>query len=311
MKVLLLKNKISKSYKSKLDKVQEFFIKFDKIEFIEEKTNLKVVNGDYSYIDGKGEYKTFQAVDETWYDENISKPAKARGFDIVVLVIKSSSWLSKIVEGFGTSIPDYGIEEIAIKEIDKSYYVFGDGVSSIRLEGDRLTWIIIHELLHRIYNMKGLPDNTHKYFLEGKPEKCLDDFKDRRAVLTRLNDNGIQTTGVLDLYNGSKNMICYTLELAWKNNARNISSIPKGTYTCSLYNSVKYGLVYRVLNVKNRTGILIHAGNYNKDTKGCILVGNDLKDINKDGQKDVVNSKLTLKNILTFMGGENFTLTIQ
>lgn len=34
------------------------------------------------------------------------------------------------------------------------------------------------------------------------------------------------------------------------------------------------------------------------DTTGCILVGNEFRDINNDGLVDVTNSKLTMKKLL-------------
>lgn len=294
--------------KSTLNEVKAWFSPIIDLEFTEEKTNLKIVNGDYSYIDTLGNYQTFQAVDETWYDENISKPAKARGFDIVVFVIPRKNWISRIVEGFGTATPDWGIEEIAVPLFTTGTYQF----NGVKIQGNKMFWLLVHEILHRIYNIKGLQDNTHKYFIEGKPEKCLEDFKvDTKVILTRLNDNGIQTTGVFDAYNNGKNTICYSLELPWKDNKRNISCIPKGTYKCTLYNSTKYGKVYKVLDVPGRTGILIHVGNYNSQIQGCILLGNDLKDINKDGQKDVTNSRLTFSKFMLFMGGKDFTLIIK
>lgn len=309
MKILIQKNKISDSMKATLNNVKMWFSPFVDLEFTEEKTNLKIVNGDYSYLDTLGKTQTFQAVDETWYDENISKPAKARGFDIVVFVIPRKNWISRIVEGFGTSTPDWGIEEIAVPLFTSGTYQFND----VKIQGDKMFWVLVHEILHRIYNIKGLQDNTHKYFTEGKPDKCLEDFRDQgpKAILTRINDNGIQTTGVFDMYNEGKNSICYSLELPWKDNKQNASCIPKGTYKCSIYNSTKYGKVYQIKNVFGRTGILIHSGNFKDQTKGCVLLGSELRDINKDGQKDVTNSKLTLSKMLLFFGGKDFTLIIK
>lgn len=176
MKVLFLKNKISDSFKTKLQRVSEWFGDLY-LEFTEERISKTILNSEYTYVDGLGQIKSYEAVDESWYDENISKPAKERGFDIVTLLLMEQDWVSNIVEGFGTVIPDYGVEEIALKRVKNGRYSFTDGVRSITLPGDRMTWIIIHELLHRIYHIKGLPDNTHKYFLDGTPEKCLEDFK--------------------------------------------------------------------------------------------------------------------------------------
>lgn len=83
--------------------------------------------------------------------------------------------------------------------------------------------------------------------------------------------------------------------------------IPYGEYTVSLdvvspkysnltkykYASIAKGKMPRVLNVKGFDGILIHAGNTQRDTEGCLLVGeNKVK-----GQ--VINSQATWKNLYT------------
>jgi len=67
--------------------------------------------------------------------------------------------------------------------------------------------------------------------------------------------------------------LCVTLEESWLNNQRNISCIPEGVYRVVQHNGTKYKEVWRLENVPNRTAILIHAGNTEYDTEGCILVG--------------------------------------
>lgn len=80
-----------------------------------------------------------------------------------------------------------------------------------------------------------------------------------------------------------------------------ITAIPRGTYEITLdvvspkyskvqfYKDVCNGKVPRLKNVKGFDGILIHAGNTDKDSSGCLLVG-----VNKiKGQ--VVNSRETFK----------------
>lgn len=188
MKVLVLKNNISKSLKKKLNSIKSWFSYID-LEFTEEKSKFKDIKmGDYSYIDGNNELQFYQAPDETWYDENISKPSKQKGYDIVIFLVKGSDWGNNFVEGFGTTIQDCGIQEIAIKYFSSGKYTFAWGDKVITYSGDKLEWIIIHELLHRLYQMKGLLDNTHKYFLEGKPEKCLEDFKMKTWKYFKLNE---------------------------------------------------------------------------------------------------------------------------
>ena len=82
-----------------------------------------------------------------------------------------------------------------------------------------------------------------------------------------------------------------------------ITAIPRGTYEITLdvvspkyskvqfYKDVCNGKVPRLKNVKGFDGILIHAGNTDKDSSGCLLVGqNKVK-----GQ--VVNSNETFKQL--------------
>lgn len=49
--------------------------------------------------------------------------------------------------------------------------------------------------------------------------------------------------------------------------------ITQGLYNCIPHNSPKHPDTWEVLKVPGRTNILIHVGNYVKDTQGCILVG--------------------------------------
>jgi hypothetical protein len=50
-------------------------------------------------------------------------------------------------------------------------------------------------------------------------------------------------------------------------------AIPCGTYRVTLYDSPKHGRVPLLHDVPGRTWIEIHAGNSQKDTTGCLLVG--------------------------------------
>lgn len=94
---------------------------------------------------------------------------------------------------------------------------------------------------------------------------------------------------------------CYCLELPDLKNKNSISRIPSGTYIGKKRWSSKYKDHLHITNVINRRYILIHPGNTYKDTRGCILVGKDLRDINNDSHLDLVNSKATLKKILPML----------
>lgn len=110
---------------------------------------------------------------------------------------------------------------------------------------------------------------------------------------------------------------CRTLELPWKNNQKQISCIPPGEYDVEIRLSNKYGRVYWVRHVPNRTYILIHSGNYAGDKlkgyrthiMGCILLG--LKSGFLGGQVAVLNSRVAVRAFVNEMDYEPFRLKIQ
>lgn len=105
-------------------------------------------------------------------------------------------------------------------------------------------------------------------------------------------------------------ILCYTLELPWLENRRSISCIPIGDYEVKRRTSEKYGEHFHILDVPDRSHILIHHGNFNSQIKGCVLVGEELRDINIDGLPDVSNSRATMEVLLDRLP-ETFTLRIR
>lgn len=100
-----------------------------------------------------------------------------------------------------------------------------------------------------------------------------------------------------------------------------ITAIPSGTYevtldvisprfcTNSFYKQVCDGKLPRLLNVKGFEGILIHAGNTDKDTAGCLLVGINLE------RGKVLKSRETFKKLYKLLKdkhdkGEKITIKI-
>ena len=86
---------------------------------------------------------------------------------------------------------------------------------------------------------------------------------------------------------------CLTLELRWFNNIPNLSCIPKGEYTCKKIISPSRGEVYEILNVPNRTNILIHKGNFGEDSLGCIIIGEQFEDVLNPKADKVITSVLS------------------
>jgi len=109
---------------------------------------------------------------------------------------------------------------------------------------------------------------------------------------------------------------CETLELPWRDNQRSISCIPAGEYPVKIRISPKYGEIYWVQNVPERSFILIHWGNwagdeskgYKSNVNGCILLGKQRGILNN--QWAVLNSRITVKRFMHEMDNEPFTLRI-
>lgn len=132
-----------------------------------------------------------------------------------------------------------------------------------------------------------------------------------KLLIERVDDSGVQTLGKMYVLNESNGIqfSCDTLELPWKDNKNSISCIPTGEYEVKKRYSPKFGNHFHLTNVKDRSYILIHKGNYHTDIRGCILVGSDLADINSDGHLDVTSSGTTMNKLLKIMP-DKFDLTI-
>lgn len=132
-----------------------------------------------------------------------------------------------------------------------------------------------------------------------------------KMLIIRTSQNDFQTigTGLILDESGQALFGFRTLELAFRNNMREISSIPAGKYRVEKRTSVKFGSHFHVLGVSGRALILIHVGNYHINTKGCILVGSEHKHLNTDKNLDVANSLQTMQKLNTILP-LNFDLEI-
>ena len=138
----------------------------------------------------------------------------------------------------------------------------------------------------------------------------------RRGVLIRNDANEQGTLGWLILDSG---FWLRTLELPWEENRVNRSCIPSGKYHTKFLprsGTGRYKKVWHVNDVPNRSGILIHAGNfagnvdlgYRTNVRGCILVGKRVGRIG--GQRAVINSRVALASLREELRAEDFSLTI-
>ena len=133
----------------------------------------------------------------------------------------------------------------------------------------------------------------------------------KKAYLNRVSETEEQTLGYFSLYDGLEKVFdSVTLELPWKANMRNISCVPKGVYKVVPRYSPKYKNHFILEDVRDRKYILIHSGNFNTDTRGCILLGNRFAQINADSLLDIAASRRTLDELLETCQGDGFELTI-
>jgi hypothetical protein len=115
----------------------------------------------------------------------------------------------------------------------------------------------------------------------------------------------------------------YTAELPWKDNHAELSCIPPGSYTTQWTQHPKHGWCFQVMNVPNRSDILIHVGNYAGDTtlglrsdfEGCIGLGNDIGWLTPDPpftekQLAIEGSGPAVLAFNTAMNKQTFTLEV-
>lgn len=132
--------------------------------------------------------------------------------------------------------------------------------------------------------------------------KVLRKYKKSTYTIGELYVNGKYVCDTLEDRDRGLNQNMGEAEIK-KLKVKDETAIPAGTYEVSLhtisprfggksfYKSLCGGCLPRLMNVPGFDGILIHCGNTDKDSSGCILVGKN----NAVGK--VLNSKVTFTNL--------------
>ena len=125
----------------------------------------------------------------------------------------------------------------------------------------------------------------------------------KKLTLKRIAKKADYTIGRLEDETG--NRICDTLEPTWRDfkggelKVPRKSAVPEGTYPVVVTKSWKFGKYLPLLvGVPGFEGIRIHSGNTNKDTDGCILVGQNLE------KGKVLMSRITLERLMKLIENE-------
>jgi hypothetical protein len=111
-------------------------------------------------------------------------------------------------------------------------------------------------------------------------------------------------------YDDARFIICKTMELPWRDNKSSADSseascVPEGLYKLKKqppkvgrdygYFRFEYVQGRRIDPVTKMSHILVHRITYVKDLLGCIGVGSEFGDINKDGVPDMTGSGVKLE----------------
>ncbi len=126
--------------------------------------------------------------------------------------------------------------------------------------------------------------------------------KRKIAILIRTSVEQSETRGTFLVFNGDElEYSCKILELPDKNNKPQESCIPIGIYTLVPRSTQSKGNHLGVVGVPDRFLILIHKGNFTRDSQGCQLPGTYFTDLDGDGTIDVADSKKAMDKITSLI----------
>ena len=134
-----------------------------------------------------------------------------------------------------------------------------------------------------------------------------------RAELRRIQKSDAGTFGVLSVGTFQS----YSGECPWRDNASGLSCIPPGVYKVAWAPSPRLKRnTYRLIDVPERSGVLIHSANYMGDRTiglkcqllGCIALGE--KRGTMDGQKALLLSFPAVRRFEQYLDGQPFELEV-
>lgn len=101
-----------------------------------------------------------------------------------------------------------------------------------------------------------------------------------QCVITRIAGNPNEGTFGSLVLDGQP--ICNTLEPYSRDNKRRVSCINAGPYVVKKHKSPKYGSTYMITDIQGRDLVLFHWGNRDKNSEGCILLGEQFGELYGD-----------------------------
>lgn len=128
---------------------------------------------------------------------------------------------------------------------------------------------------------------------------------DMTLTRTAFAEDGILS----DLKDANNKMVAYTLEHSYDN----LPKIPDGTYTCirgwhQLHSGPPFQ-TFEITGVPGHTKLLFHVGNWNKDSEGCVLLGEAIVQSHQGVM--ITNSKAVFNEFMVIQSRvDSFTLTV-
>jgi hypothetical protein len=129
-------------------------------------------------------------------------------------------------------------------------------------------------------------------------------------VNLKLTRNSYTPDGIFGtLTDENGNRVAMTLEHAYPLLTTFEAKIPSGTYICvrgehELHNTVPFN-TFEITGVAGHSNLLFHVGNFNRDSEGCVLIGEE------KGLSMLVGSKRAFADFMTLQDGlQTFTLEV-
>jgi len=117
------------------------------------------------------------------------------------------------------------------------------------------------------------------------------------------------------LLDSSDGLVAVTLEHAYLNSDGEFyAKIPVGSWKCvrglhRLDGMLNDFETFEITGIPNRSGLLFHKGNFNADSEGCVLLGEEIMLINQE--RAVSKSKLAFNKFMSLQDGlDSFLLTV-
>lgn len=120
-------------------------------------------------------------------------------------------------------------------------------------------------------------------------------------ILQRVTPQSQSSNGTFGVWINDNKPLFVTLELPWKDNQKDISCVPSGTYHATKVFSKHFQrYVYVLTNVPNRDAIEIHIGNTVNDIRGCVILGMNYSMTDYA----IVNSTIAFNSFMSIMPDE-------